>query len=47
MKVTSEMYIRLFNELTDVKEELEKLIERIKIAQIEVEEIYINNKTDK
>ena len=34
MDVTSEMHTRLFNELTDVKEELEKLIERIKIAQI-------------
>ena len=46
MNVTSEMYTRLFNELTDVQRELEKLIERIKLAQIETEEMYIN-KTDK
>ena len=43
MKVTTEMYTRLFNELTNVKEELEILIERIKQVQIETEDIYINS----
>ena len=43
MKVTTEMYTRLFNELTNVKEELEIIIERIKQVQIETEDIYINS----
>ena len=41
MKVTSEMYTKLFNELTDMQEELQKLIERMQKAQIEAEEMYI------
>ena len=41
MEVTTEMYARLFNELTDVQKELEKLIERIKNVQMETEELYI------
>lgn len=41
MEITTEMYTRLFNELTDVQRELEKLVERIKKAQTEVEEMYI------
>lgn len=43
MNVTTEMYTKLFNELTNVKEELEMLIERIKQIQIETEDIYINS----
>lgn len=39
--VTNEMYFKLFNELTDVMEELDKLKERIKNIQLETEEIYI------
>ena len=42
MEVTTEMYTKLFNELTDITEELEKLKERIKSVQLEAEEIYIN-----
>lgn len=42
MKVTTEMYTKLFNELTDVKKELEVLIERIKTAQTETDEMSIN-----
>lgn len=41
MEVKTEMYTKLFNELTDIMEELEKLKERIKNIQIETEEIYI------
>ena len=40
--VTEEMYFKLFNKLTDILEELEKLKEGIKKAQIETEEMYIN-----
>ena len=43
MNVTTEMYTKLFNELTNVKVELEVLIERIKQIQIETEDIYINS----
>lgn len=42
MKVTTEMYTKLFNELTDVKEDLENIIERIKNSQVETEEMCIN-----
>ena len=42
MKPTSEMYTKLFNELTDIQEELQKIIERAKEVQLEVEEIYMN-----
>ena len=41
MEVKTEMYTKLFNELTDITNELEKLKERIKNIQIETEEIYI------
>ena len=41
MEVTTEMYTKLFNELTDIMEELEKLKERIKNIQLETEEMYI------
>ena len=41
MKVTDEMYIKLFNELTDIMNDLEKIRERIKEVQIETEEIYV------
>ena len=43
MKVTDEMYIKLFNELTDIMNDLENIIERIKMVQIETEEMYINS----
>ena len=39
--VTDEMYFKLFNELTDITNELEKIKERIKNIQLETEEIYI------
>lgn len=42
MKVTTEMYTKLFNELTNIREELQKIIESAKAVQVEVEEIYIN-----
>ncbi len=41
MEVTTEMYTKLFNELTDITNELEKLKERIKNIQLETEEMYI------
>ena len=43
MNVTSEMYTKLFNELTDIINDLENIKERIKKVQSETEEIYINN----
>ena len=45
MEVTTEMYTKLFNELTDITNELERLKERIKNIQSETEEIYINQNT--
>ena len=42
MEATTEMYTKLFNELTDISNELERLKERIKNIQLEAEEIYIN-----
>ncbi len=42
MEVTTEMYTKLFNELTNIQEELQKIIERTKDIQLEVEEIYIS-----
>ena len=45
-KPTPEMYTKLFNEITDVQEELLKLAERLKNIQIETEEIYINNEDE-
>jgi len=47
MKVTSEMYTKLFNEITDVQEELLKLVERLKNIQLETEDMYINNEDNK
>ena len=41
MEVTTEMYTKLFNELTDITNELEKIKERIKNIQLETEEMYI------
>ena len=43
MNVTSDMYTKLFNELTDIMDELENIKERIKKVQTETEEMYINN----
>ena len=42
MEVTTEMYTKLFNELTNMTNELERLKERIKNIQLEAEEIHIN-----
>ncbi|MBQ7953201.1 MAG: CooT family nickel-binding protein [Clostridia bacterium] len=42
MGVTTEMYTKLFNELTDIMNERENIKERIKNIQLETEEIYIN-----
>ena len=42
MKVTQEMYTKLFNAMTDAKMQLEKAFELLSQAQIEAEEIYIN-----
>ena len=43
MKVTTDMYTKLFNELTDIMNDLENIKERIVKIQKETEEIYINN----
>ncbi len=43
MNITTEMYTKLFNELTDIMKDLENIKERIKKVQSETEEIYINN----
>ena len=40
--INEKMYYRLFNELTDILEDIKKLEERIKRAQLETEEMYIN-----
>ena len=45
MEVKSEMYTKLFNEMTEIEKELQKLIERMKSVQMEVEEMYINEET--
>ena len=42
MKVTSEMYTKLFNEISDVQEELQNIVERLKKVQKEKEDMYIN-----
>ena len=47
MKIAPEMYTKLFNELTAIQEDLEKIIERSKKAQIEAEEIYISIEEEK
>lgn len=43
MEIKTEMYTKLFNELTDLQNDLSKLVERIKNVQIEVEKIYIED----
>ena len=43
MNITTEMYAKFFNELTDIIKDLENIKERIKKVQSETEEIYINN----
>ncbi len=42
MEVTTEMYTKLFNEFTDIINELERLKEKIKTVQLETEEMYVN-----
>jgi len=43
MQVTQEMYTKLFNAVTDAKTQLEKVTELLNQAQLETEEMYINN----
>ena len=43
MKVTSEMYTKLFNEISDVQEELQNIVERLKKVQKETEDMYIDS----
>jgi len=43
MEIKTEMYTKLFNELTDLQGELIKLTERIKMVQLEVESMYIED----
>lgn len=47
MKVSTEMYGKLFNAITDAENDLEKIVERLKQIQIEVEKLYINSEDDK
>lgn len=47
MEVTTEMYVKLFDELTNVQEELQRIIDRTKEIQIEVEEMYISHDNNK
>ncbi len=42
--ITESMYFKLFNELTDILEIIKGMEEKIKKAQIETEEMYINEK---
>lgn len=44
MEVSTEMYAKLFNGITDVEKELSDIVERLKELQIEVEKIYMDNK---
>lgn len=47
VNVLKEMYTKLFNEITDIQEELQKIVERLKNIQLETEDMYINNKYNK
>lgn len=47
MKVTKEMYVKLFGELTKIERDLQNIIERIHKVQQETEEIYINMPDEK
>lgn len=42
MKITEEMYTKLFNCITDVVKTLEEVGESLKKVQIDAEEIYIS-----
>lgn len=42
-KTLKEMYLKLFNEITDTICEPEKLQEKLKNIQLETEEIFIEN----
>lgn len=44
MKITEDMYTKLFNSITDAVETLEEVRENLKKAQIDAEEIYISEK---
>ena len=44
MNATTEMYTKLFNELTNIMEDIERIRERIKAVQRETEEIYIKSR---
>ena len=43
MNITTEMYGKLFNAITDTENDLNKIIERLKEIQKDVEEMYIRN----
>ena len=43
VNVLKEMYTKLFNEVNDALEDVEKLKEKLIKAQQKTEEIYINN----
>lgn len=47
MKITTEMYTKLFNEFTNIQDELQRIIDRTKEIQIEVEEMYISQDDNK
>ena len=47
MKITTEMYTKLFSELTNIQDELQRIIDRTKEIQIEVEEMYISQDDNK
>lgn len=46
MKRVSKEYSTLFNEVTDVSEELLTLINRLKAAQQQTEELFINDEEE-
>ena len=43
LRVLKEMYLTLFNEVTDALEQIEKLKEKLIKAQQKTEELYISN----
>ena len=46
MNVTTKMYTKLFNEFTNIQEELQNIIERMKSIQIETEAMYTYSKDE-
>ncbi len=43
MEVTTEMYTKLFNAITDIEKELTDIVTKLKLLQLETEEIYTSN----